>query len=260
MSNVFEVKNLSFYYHRQVVLSDVNFCIESGIILSITGPNGSGKTTLLKLLLGLLKPASGEVLFMGKPVLGLKKSDFEVGYLPQMASYEGMNLKFLIPVDKIIEMGLRADFSKEEKKQKIEGLLDYFQIQNLKHKNFSQLSGGEKQKVLLARALAGNPKALILDEPSTGIDTETRQFIYETLKNLSRNENTAIILVTHDLNIVPVISDRVGCLNQHLFFHNNPGDFLSCPVFEDEMKSGLELLVHGEKTPHRYVLKHPEGK
>ena len=256
MKTIYNIRNLSFRYGKELILNNLNFSIYANEIITFVGPNGGGKTTLIKLLLGLLSPQEGEIFFQGKPLNTNLKEESNIGYVPQLATESSINKKILLTTQDILYMAYKGD--KKLRQDKIKNLLEVLKIHNLKKKLFNSLSGGQQQRILIARALLNTPDVLILDEPATGIDSNSEFLLYNFLKALRKNTNTTIILITHDLDIVPSISDRVGCLNKDLFIHDKVENFLQCPVFEGEFEEGLELLVHGQGIPHRLL--HKEGK
>ncbi len=253
---LYEIKDLSFFYENQVVLESLSFSIKKGEVFCIVGPNGAGKTTLLKLLLGLLLPSKGKVFYNQKPISSYTQDNFPIGYLPQMTANLKLNSKLLISVKDMIDMGIAKKLSKKERENKINSILEFLQIQDLASKIFFNLSGGQQQKALLARALVQNPQTLILDEPSLGVDNESQKRLFSLLKTLNKEKGITIILVSHDLSVIPAISHRVACLNKNIFVHENPQEFATCPTIQQEMASGLELLIHGTHIPHRTVFLH----
>lgn len=260
MNPIYEVKNLYFSYAKNLILENISIQIPTGKLISIIGPNGGGKTTFLKILLGILPVQKGEVLYKGEKLNNVLKENFKVGYLPQLSTHEAMNQKFLIRVKEILELGINKKVSKNLKKQLIDKNLALFNIEPIANELFLNLSGGLKQRVLLARALINSPEILMLDEPSTGVDSDNQGHLFNTLKHLNQNEGMTILMVTHDLNIVPAISYGVACLNRKLYFHTNPDEFFTCPVMEEQLESALEVIVHGENIPHRLVGNHQHNE
>jgi len=241
MNKIIEFNNVSFKYNSHYVLKDINFNLNKGVFFGIVGPNGAGKTTLLKLIAGLLEPDEGEII----------KNTNNIGYVPQI---KNVNWKTPISVLDAVEMG-RYKWKKKLKKEDKEKSLKYLDIVgllDLKNRQISELSGGQKQKVFLARAMVNEPEILILDEPNTGIDVSSTDKFYELLMNI-KNKNTAIVLVTHQVEVVPKISDMIGCLNVKLYLHDKPEEMFKCPVFEEGYGTEMEMLIHGKSIPHRVV-------
>lgn len=256
--NLYQVEKVSFSYQSVPVLEEVSFSVKAGEVFCVVGPNGAGKTTLLKILLGLLLPQTGRITYQNKEIQQYRQQNFPVGYLPQISVNAPMNSRLLLPVYDVVESGLPQSLNRSERKEKTQNALKLLHIEDLSARIFFKLSGGQQQKALLARALARNPETLILDEPSTGIDSDSKERLFDLLKTLNREKKMTLILVTHDLSVIPSLSHRVACLNRNLFVHENPAEFSSCPVMREEMASGLEILIHGTQTPHRTVCCHPE--
>lgn len=201
-----KIENLCFAYDNYPVLSRVNFELYKGDFWAIIGPNGGGKTTLLKLILGLLKPQSGMIIQNLNPN--------QIGYVPQITHH---NMDFPIQVFDVIKMGfLRSSMfgfriSKNEQNI-INEVLEQLHLKHLSHKPLSQLSGGERQKVLIARALVNQPTLLILDEPTSNIDPNAQNEIYKLLHKL--NSLMSIIVVSHDMAFALQYAQKILYVNQ----------------------------------------------
>jgi zinc transport system ATP-binding protein len=223
---VIDVKDLCF----KSALQNVSFTIKRGEYVAIIGPNGGGKSTLVKLLLGLLEPTSGEINLFSKPQKKFH-AYHKIGYVPQKASHIDSN--FPVLVKEVIKMGLafKSSIFKKESRQDLELLekiMQKLEIWDLRDRRVSTLSGGQMQRVMIARALVSKPQILILDEPNTGVDSQSQRRFYEMLKELNLEENITILFVTHDLG---VIADDVGsvlCINQVLLACHNPHEILGC--------------------------------
>lgn len=192
MKTLVEVRHLSLGYDGKEVIHDLSLDINENDYIVLLGPNGSGKSTLVKGLLKLLKPMSGEVIYH----LNNKK----IGYMPQITKVDA---HFPATVFEIVEsgalnrLGRRPFFSQKEKELALESL-SMLQIENLKNESFANLSGGQKQKVLLARALCATRELLILDEPSNNLDIKSKNEFYQLIDELHKKRGIAIILITHD--------------------------------------------------------------
>ncbi len=211
-----EVENLFFKYNKEYVLEDINLKIFENEYIAIIGPNGGGKTTFLKLLLGLLTPTKGSIKIYAKPPSRFKTS---IGYLPQRVNF---NLDMPISVKDIVLQGRLKNgkfFYEKEDYKKCDQILEKLDIKDLKHRKISELSGGQRQKILLSRALVSEPKILILDEPTASIDIKGQKEIYKILKELELTK----IVVSHDIEILFEGVDRVAYINRKLFMHENPG-------------------------------------
>lgn len=250
MEKVLEIKNVWVRYGNQVILEDVNLEItEASGLLGIIGPNGGGKTTFLKVVLGLLRPYKGSVKLFGKTP---EKSREIVGYVPQ---YRLFDFDFPISVQEVVLTGRmsRAGFMKkyrEEDLKAAEDALKTVEMLQYKDRQIGQLSGGQRQRVFIARALATNPKLLLLDEPNSGLDPHMQDELYRLLAKLK--QNMAIIMVTHDLSAVSVYVDKIACLNRKLYYHNSKE--ISVEDLEATYQCPVELIAHG--IPHRVLEKH----
>ncbi|MDN4493254.1 metal ABC transporter ATP-binding protein [Ureibacillus aquaedulcis] len=228
MSQTFiDIKNVSFQYEYTQVLKNISLKVEEGDFLAILGPNGSGKSTLLKLLLGLLKPMSGEVQLFGQSNETFRNREW-IGYVSQKSN--AFNSGFPATVEEVVKSGLTKKvglFKKMPKDAnvKVEEALTSVGMEHFRSRNIGQLSGGQQQRVFIARALISDPKILILDEPTVGIDHENVQSFYDMLAKLNEEQNKTIILVTHDVDTVSNRISHVACLNQTIHFHGFKKEF-----------------------------------
>lgn len=183
-----EIENLDFYYGKTKVLENINLSIPNGFFIGLIGTNGAGKSTLLKLMMGLLKPIKGKI-----------KDDFKKkSYLSQVTSNN--DLSFPSKVKEVVSLGLKnKPFSFMNKKdwQKVDEVLKIMNIFDLKNKSINELSGGQFQRVRLAQALISQPDLLVLDEPTAGMDKESRTLFLNELKDLNTKMNMSILIVTH---------------------------------------------------------------
>jgi zinc transport system ATP-binding protein len=203
-----EVSHLSFSRQKSAILEDVTLSVKSGEFIGIFGPNGGGKTTFLKLLLGLLKPAKGSVKLFGKPPETMRA---RVGYVPQLKQFDP---QFPICALDVVLMGLLSKKKEAQDKEKALAILERFQLTDKAQAPFGTLSGGQAQRVLIARALVGNPEILLLDEPTVSIDKEAEELIYEILSEL--RTAITILMVTHDLQPLLEKADRLVCIQKTL--------------------------------------------
>lgn len=199
-----ELKKLRLGYDDKAIIKDASFALEQGDFACVVGANGSGKSTLIRGILGLIKPMSGEVIY----------DDIDrtqIGYLPQETRIDA---NFPATVEEIVltgclgHMKMRPFYCHGEHKHVHESLKK-LGIETLAKKSFVDLSGGQKQKVLLARSLSATKKLLILDEPSNNLDYKSRKDFYATLKKLNREHGLTIIMITHDLDADDLIGDKV---------------------------------------------------
>lgn len=253
MSIAVHVENLTVYYGKTPAVTEINLDVEDGEYLGIIGPNGGGKSTLLKAILGLIPITSGEITIYGKP---LAQNRSLVSFVPQFSSIDKL---FPITLREVVLSGkLKAElkpffrYSRQDKME-VEALLQKVGILELANRQIAELSGGEFQKMLIARALAVKPKLLLLDEPTASVDTNSSSQIYSLLADL--NQNMTIILVTHDLLAISSQVHRLACLNNHLVYHGEPE--LSERVVNTMYGCPVDLIAHG--VPHRVLKEHQEG-
>ena len=198
------IKNLDFSYLDHKVLSDINLELEMGDFIAIVGANGSGKSTFIKNLLGELKPQKGSVEILEKPIASYK-SYKDIGYVPQMSVVS--KVSFPITVREMVVLNLYEEFGffkfpRKKHFKKVDEILEYLGLIEYKNKPVNELSGGLQQRTMIARAMLNNPKLLILDEPTAGVDEESRISFLKTIQTLNDDKGTSIVLVTHDLDEV----------------------------------------------------------
>jgi len=242
-----EINHLSIKFNEQLILNDINFSIEEKDFMAIIGPNGGGKTTLLKVILGILTPDEGKVKVFGKDP---KKSKDLMGYLPQRLDFDH---DFPINVFETVLMGryhgLLKKYSNQDHKAVTQALKDV-EMDELKDRQISKLSGGQMQRVFIARAIVRDPKLLIMDEPMASIDPEMQHSFYELMSRLKNK--MAIVLVSHDVGAVSTHVDKIACLNQKLYYHGPVED--SADGLEEVYHCPIELISHG--IPHRVLKEH----
>lgn len=222
-----ELENVGFQYEYTQVLKNISLRVEEGDFLALLGQNGSGKSTLLKLILGLLKPMSGEIALFGENATQFKNREW-IGYVSQKSN--AFNSGFPATVAEVVKSGLTKKaglfkrLPKDSDKLVLRALADVG-MDEFATRNIGQLSGGQQQRVFIARALVAQPKLLILDEPTVGIDHENVQAFYDMLAHLNQHHNMTLILVTHDVDTVSDRVSHVACLNQTIHFHGYKNDF-----------------------------------
>jgi len=215
--SIIEIKNLSFGYHKQKILEEINLEVEEKDFLAIIGPNGGGKSTLLKLILGINPVKDGSILTFGELP---KKNLSKIGYVPQNTN---VNTDFPIKVIEVVLMGHIGSkrplfgYGKEETLCAM-GALTQVGMEEFSHVKIGELSGGQRQRVMIARALCAHPEILILDEPTASIDIDGQKRIYELLKSL--NEYITIIVVSHDISVIMQYANKVVHVNKRLNYHD----------------------------------------
>jgi zinc transport system ATP-binding protein len=213
---VIAIEDLSFSYEGPPVLEHVTLNVEQGEMLGIVGPNGGGKSTLLKIILGLLKPAGGKVTVLGRPPAEGRR---EVSYVPQTIHFPK---DFPICVEEAVLMGrlgrtrFFGGYSRHDRHVAGE-VMEKTEVGDLGRRRLGDLSGGQLQRVFIARALASRPQILILDEPTAHIDLRVEEDIFDLLKKL--NAHMTIVVVSHDVGFISHYVTRVACLNRSLLCH-----------------------------------------
>ncbi len=231
-------------YNGTVALEDVSLEIPEGAFVGVIGPNGSGKTSLLKGVLGLLTPSRGRIHVGELCCHELKKVRLDIGYVPQGAR---VDRHFPAKVLDVVLMGLYPRLGLlrrpgRAEREKARAALDAVSMADLAARPIGQLSGGQLQRVFIARALVRDPKILLLDEPSTGLDVRSQAAVMELIFRTHRELKLTTLLVTHDVNLVYPFLDLVLAVNRRVFAYGPPGEALVKEVL-DEMY-GVEVHVH----------------
>lgn len=244
---VIVLKDINYIINQNYILKDINLSIKEKDFLAIIGPNGGGKSTLLKIMLGLIKPSSGQVEVLGKTP---NKSRRNIGYLPQHTHFE---TDFPINVFETVLMGRYKQafkgYTKNDEKIVCKWLKNLDML-HLKDRQIEKLSGGQMQRVFLARALAREPKIILLDEPTASIDPKTQNSFYELLQDIKKK--MAVILVSHDVGVVSSHVDSIACLNRRLYSHGPVEE--SIHGLEEAYGCPIDLIAHG--IPHRVLREH----
>lgn len=206
-----EIKNLKFGYNENLILKDINLSLDEGDFAIISGENGSGKSTLIKLILGELKKDRGNI-----KVFGIDMEDFKnfekIGYVPQIN--EAIKVAFPVSAREYVGLNLYKEFSifntiSKKLKSKVEDTFATLKIKNLIDRPFNKLSGGQAQRVMIARAMVNNPDILILDEPTVGIDQKSKEDFLDLLVHLNTHHNISILMITHEMEILGDYVDKV---------------------------------------------------
>ena len=247
MAYLFEMYSLSASYGANLVLQNVNFKVNENDFIGVIGPNGGGKTTLLRVILGLVKPVTGRMVFNNELLNGNS-----IGYLPQMSTGDinyPVTVTDIILSGLMIRKGIISRMSASDKK-KAENVIDELGLSGMSESTLNELSGGQMQRVFLARAIIGNPRLLLLDEPGNFVDTTFENDFYEKLKDL--NKHMAILMVSHDVGTISSHIKSFACVNRSLHYHPSPEitneDLLAygCPI---------QLVTHGN-VPHTVLKYH----
>ncbi|HVH07128.1 MAG TPA: ATP-binding cassette domain-containing protein [Myxococcota bacterium] len=248
----FELEDVWFAYGEVPVLEGVSLAVEPNDYLAVLGPNGSGKTTLVKLLLGLLRPARGRVQVLGTDPV---RARGRVGYVPQRTSFD---LDFPIRVADVVRMGRlsRAGLGRRlgaADRAAVDRALATVELTALANRPIGALSGGQLQRVLIARALALEPELLLLDEPTASLDERIGSSVWELLQSLS--ERLTVVVISHDIGAISRHVRTVACLNRRL--HAHPSRELTPEILEATYGCPIDLIAHGH--PHRVLPPHEHG-
>ncbi|MBW1917227.1 MAG: ABC transporter ATP-binding protein [Deltaproteobacteria bacterium] len=250
-----EIKNLYLRLNNLLILEDINLEIQAGRFVGVLGPNGAGKSSLIKVILGLVKPTRGEVRVFGDPPRKLRRTGHLVGYLPQRPLG---NPHFPVSVMDVVLMGRYGHIGllkwpsaadKEIARQNLKRV----GIAHLADRPIGALSGGEQQRVFIARALAEEPRLLLLDEPTVSLDVCSQDELYDLINKVKLELNLTVILVSHDIGAVATHVDDIICINRRIHVHQPPP--IGRIALENTFGCSVEFLFHGE-IPHRVVRVH----
>ncbi len=235
------IKRLTFGYNGSMILDDLNLVVEDSEVLGLVGPNGSGKTTLIKCIDKILKP-KGSILIDGKDIDTVSRTDLakRLGYVPQSSSTPLATTVF----DTVL-MGRRPHISwrvSDSDLDKVADILGLLHLEYLAMRDFSQLSGGQKQKVLIARALAQEPEVLLLDEPTSSLDMKHQLEVMETISSLVKEKKISAVMALHDLNLASMFVDKLAILKGgKIYAAGEPIDLLNAKNIRDVY--GVEAVV-----------------
>jgi zinc transport system ATP-binding protein len=248
--------NLSAGYGPAPAIEDVTLSIEAGDYVGIVGPNGSGKTTLLRTLLGLLPARTGDISLWGVPLADFRDWR-KIGYLPQIAQLPFR--RFPADVREVVASGRTSHLRFPKRlgvsdQAAIDRALNLLELRPVAHRMIGELSGGQFQRVCLARALAAEPELLILDEPTSALDPAFREQFYDLLTRLNRETNTTLLLVTHDSATVGAYASRLVYIDQKIVFDGTFADFCHSPRMTEYFGPAAQHLLCG-----RHVHAHAEG-
>lgn len=239
--NLIETRDLSLSYGGAVVLRDVHFAIAPGEIVTIVGPNGSGKSSLLRALIGALAPARGSV---------QRKPGLRIGYVPQKLQIDAT---LPLTVERFLNLPRRHSAAA------LSDALSRAGLPELADRQMAGLSGGQFQRVLLARALLNSPDILILDEATQGLDQPGAAAFYRQIEDVRRDTGVAVLMVSHDLHVVMAASDRVLCLNGHVCCEGTPDVVAGAPEYRALFGSGTQGALALYRHQHDHGHDHDQG-
>lgn len=228
--NIIEVKDMTFAYDREPVLERVSLHVKKGDYLAILGPNGAAKSTLIKLMVGLLRPQRGKIKLFGEDITSFKNWG-KIGYMAQQAG--DVNISFPATVEEVVSSGYYegvGNFNKKNRKRAVKAVLKKLEIDNLAQRLIGNLSGGQRQKVFLAKAIVKRPEIIFLDEPTSGIDVNYQKEFYKLIKKLN-DENITIVMVTHDIKAAFRESKTIACVyNKNVLFNKSKDEKIKMKV------------------------------
>lgn len=234
--SILELKNVDLFRGGRQLLEKISLRLRSGEILTIIGPNGAGKTTLIRVALGLLSPSTGQV---------FRHPDVSVGYMPQRLQIDPT---FPLTVKRFLAMAVGA------RRERIPSLLEEVGVARVFNAPLRNLSGGELQRVLLARALIRDPQLLVLDEPVQGVDAHGQMELYQLISTLRDQRGCAVMMVSHDLHLVMAATDQVLCLNRHICCSGTPETVTGHPAYLEMFgpQAAQHLALYSHDGSHRH--------
>ncbi|MBI5664284.1 MAG: metal ABC transporter ATP-binding protein [Nitrospirae bacterium] len=240
-----QVENLCVKADNRHLIENITFSIEEGRIVAIIGPNGAGKTTLIKAILGLIPYETGTVSLFGRPFKN-NHSVIKVGYVPQKLEFDrtipltvSELLGFTVPPVYMVPF-----MKRKGAREHIDGLLKIVGAQSLAQRSIGSLSGGELQRVMIAKAIVNDPKILFLDEPASGVDIEGQERFHDLVKRLNKEKGLTVIIISHDLNVVYRYADDVLCMNRKLICTGRPEETLTDEVIKSMYGEMMGAYIH----------------
>lgn len=232
-----ELKDVNVELRDQQILKDINLTIQRGQIVTIIGPNGAGKTTLLRTLLGLINPTSGRV---------IHKDSLTIGYVPQKLQ---LNTSLPLTVKRFLKLLPHI------KDQQIILIMKEVGASHILDRSMQSISGGELQRVLLARALLRKPELLVLDEPTQGVDINGQVELYQLINRICTQYQCGVLMVSHDLNLVMANTNQVICLNKHICCSGYPEQISNDPAFKELFGSNANsFAIYHHRHDHQHSL------
>lgn len=239
------LQNISFAYTSESTLEHITLDVIAGDYMGVIGPNGGGKTTLIKLMLGLLQPQAGKIQLWGTDSHAFKQWH-KIGYVPQRAS----NSEFRLPitVQEVVSFGRVGDkprTSRQSDRTAVQTAMERVGIAELAKRRLSDLSGGQQQKVFIAKALAAEPEVLVLDEPTVGVDVRAQDEFYQLIAELNKHQGLTIIMVSHDIDVVVNEVSKLACINKALVYHGHPKEFMQHDYMTKLYGKTRKFILHG---------------
>ena len=230
-----EISKLEVKYGSKKVLQNINLSLNANEIVTIVGPNGSGKTTLFKAIIGSVPFSKGKISI---------KPNLRIGYVPQQLK---VDQTLPITVERFLKLATRNN-------NDIEKMIAFFGSENIFREQINSLSGGQMQRVLLARALVNKPEILLLDEATRGLDQPGIEAFYRKIENISKETNCAVLMISHDLHVVMRASDRVICINGHICCQGTPENVATSPEYQTLFGSNIDgsFALYRHKHDHNH--------
>ncbi len=244
MSSVIDVEDVTFGYGDAIAVENVSLTIDDGEFLGLIGPNGSGKTTLLHLMLGLREPDSGSITLFGEPAHEFEAGE-RIGYVGQRAADRGDAMPVTVRETVLMGRFARAGHGRltDHDREIAAEAMRTVDVHDLAERRVSALSGGQRQRAFIARALASEADVLALDEPTVGIDADSRDRFYDLLDELNADGMT-IVLIEHDIGVLTKHVDTVACINVELYHHGDTVSFLESDALADAYGRASGILKH----------------
>ena len=244
MTPIVDLDGVTFAYGDTVAVSDVSLTVDEGDFLGLVGPNGSGKTTLLHLMLGLHEPDEGSVELFGRPIDAFDDGG-RIGYVSQKATSRGGAMP--VTVRECVTMGRFAHAGRgrlsADDRAAVDDALETVGIGGLADRLVSEMSGGQKQRAYIARALASDADLLALDEPTVGVDAESRDAFYALLDELN-GDGITVILIEHDIGVVTDRANRIACINTELYHHGDTESFVESDALGEAYGATGQVVHH----------------
>ncbi|MDD5747841.1 MAG: metal ABC transporter ATP-binding protein [Actinomycetota bacterium] len=251
--NLIRLEHVDVKLGGRTVLENINFSLEPGMFLGVIGPNGAGKTTLLRVILGFVRPSSGNVSVMGMSPSELKSELHHIGYMPQQVLFDRnfpVSVLDVVLMGRVCCIGLFKFPSREDRSAALESI-KLVGLEGLENRQIGELSAGQQKRAFLARALCKETKILLLDEPTSGLDMPVQQQFMELLDRLKGNLNLSIVFVSHDVNVLARYADELACINRTMHIHGKPKEVLSSERLKEAYRCEFDFLVgqgRGGKT------------
>lgn len=236
---IIQLKNVNFYYLNHHAIKDYSLQIHRGDYLGIIGPNGGGKSTLIKLMVNLLKPASGEIDLFGTDISQFRDWS-KIGYVPQRATVEQslpVTVEEIVSMSRYAKRGLFKSLNNKDREAVKQALINV-DMYEYKKAQLRNLSGGQQQRVFIARALASAPDVIFLDEPTVGVDVKTQKQFYALLRKLNRELQLTLVLASHELDVVAHEATELCYVNRELVYYGDPEEFIKGKYFHELIGRG----------------------